>query len=96
MDRTPCLVPFCRRTTKLRYKGEEWICSVHWPQVPTRLRRRKYWLFRRYRRLFGSNHYFAYPPGSPNRLAAVRLDRLCLQAWNACKKAAIERATGIG
>jgi len=91
-ERVPCCVPFCRRTIKGR---GEWICGNHWPAVSTVLRRRKARLFRRYRYLYGDNGFWHFPPGSPKRLAAIKLDRLCRKAWERCKRAAIERAAGI-
>jgi hypothetical protein len=63
--------------------------------VSTVLRRRKSRLFRRYRHLYGDNGFWHFPPGSPKRLAAIKLDRLCRKAWERCKRAAIERAAGI-
>jgi exonuclease I len=36
MARTPCLVPFCGRTTKEPYS--EWICGKHWKLVPARMK----------------------------------------------------------
>lgn len=39
-DRTSCLVPFCRRTRKPKFDGEEWICGDHWRGVPKRVKRR--------------------------------------------------------
>lgn len=100
-DRLCCCVPGCRRTRGQR-KGEppitagmEWICGDHWKLVPTFLRQRKSRLGRRYRRAFGDTPYWQYPAGSPDRLAAVKLDRMCGRAWEICKRAAIERALGI-
>jgi hypothetical protein len=92
-DRLSCSVPFCRRTIK--DDGGEWICQRHWMAVSPTMRRRKYLFFRRYKKRFGRNGYWLYPAGSPDRLEAVRLDRLCRKAWEACKRAAIERAAGI-
>jgi hypothetical protein len=92
-DRLGCCVPFCRRTTKR--DCSEWVCGPHWAAVPTLLKKRKYKLFRLYKRRFGTNGYWAYPAGSPNRLLAVRLERLCEKAWKRCKRAAIETAAGI-
>lgn len=95
-ERISCCVPFCRRTIKCEGPGNyEWICGKHWMLISPTLRRRKYRLFRLYRRLFGDNGYWAYPAGSPKRLEAVRLDRLCDKAWDRCKAVAIERAAGI-
>ncbi len=92
-DRLSCCVPFCGRTTKP--DCSEWICGPHWMAVSPRLRRRKYRLFRVYKRRFGNNGFWAYPAGSPDRLQAVKLDRLCSKAWERCKQAAIETAVGI-
>ncbi|RWB32138.1 MAG: hypothetical protein EOQ42_33510 [Mesorhizobium sp.] len=91
--RVHCVVPFCRRTRKPGCS--EWICGPHWLGISVHLRRRKSRLDRRYRRLFGNNGFWTYPPGSPPRLQAVKLDRLCDLAWDRCKRAAIERAAGI-
>jgi len=52
-------------------------------------------LFRLYRQRFGKNHFSKYPAGSPERIEAVKLDGLCGNAWDACKRQAIERAMGI-
>lgn len=95
VDRINCCVPFCKRTRHNRDNTSEWICAVHWPTCPTHLKRRKYKLFRMYKRRFGSNGYWAYPAGSPNRIAAVKLDKLCNLAWERCKRAIIERAAGL-
>ncbi|CDX19846.1 conserved hypothetical protein [Mesorhizobium sp. ORS 3359] len=91
--RVACCVPFCRRTRKPDCR--EWICGPHWLTVPPHIRRRKFKLFRRYRYLFGDQFWGAFPPGSPKRIMAVKLDRLCLKAWDRCKRVAIERAAGI-
>lgn len=91
--RVACCVPFCRRTRKP--DCSEWICGPHWLAVPAHIRRRKFKLFRRYRHQFGDQFWGAFPPGSKKRLMAVKLDRLCLKAWDRCKSAAIERAAGI-
>lgn len=92
-DRTPCCVPYCRRSTKHSYS--EWICSVHWPAVPKRLKRRLSLFKRRYRQRYGNTAWHLYPAGSDNRIGAVRVDRLIRKVWAACKKAAIESAAGI-
>lgn len=95
-DRLSCCVPFCKRTRHNREGySSEWICGPHWRAIRPALRRRKSFIFRRYKRRFGRNGYWAYPAGSPDRLEAVRLDRLCDKVWDSCKKAAIERAAGI-
>jgi len=71
------------------------VCGEHWKTVPPHFKRRKYKLFRKYKRLFGTNGFWCYPAGSEKRMYAVRLDRLCEKAWKKCKSSAIERATGI-
>lgn len=37
-ERQPCIIPFCRRTTKA-LPNSEWICARHWAAVPRALRR---------------------------------------------------------
>lgn len=88
-----CCVPFCPRTS--RQPGEEWICTEHWRAVPrmTKLRLRASARF--YRKRFGDNGWWTYPPGSPNRLAAVEAERRWSAAWARCKAQAIEIAAGI-
>lgn len=93
--RLSCCVPYCRRTRHNREGFSEWICGDHWRGVPPLLRKRKAKLFRLYRRRYGDKSFWGYPAGSPHRLAAVKLDRICGKAWEACRKAAIERAVGI-
>lgn len=86
-DRLSCCAPFCKRTRGDR-KGDpltpslEWLCQDHWKLVPARLKRRRAKLRRMEKRT-----------GDPARLA--RIDEADRKAWEACKKAAIERAAGI-
>lgn len=99
-ERLQCVVPGCKHTRGDRKDdpvrpGMEWICGDHWNTVPAFLRRRKSRLYRRYRRAFGDNGYWLYPPGSPDRLTAARLDRMCRASWSICRRAAIERGVGI-
>lgn len=94
-DRLPCCVPFCRRTFKNDEGFVEMICGKHWRMASQVKRRRRTRLFRAYRKRFGDNDYWNYPAGSPQRIAAVRLHRLCQKAWQSCKRDAIERAAGI-
>lgn len=37
-DRTPCLIPGCRRTIKAQPPATEWVCGQHWRLVPKRMR----------------------------------------------------------
>ena len=93
-----CCIPFCRRTRK-PWEGmnetSEWICGKHWPLVSKTLRRRDSLFLRRYKKRFGTNSFWCYPAGSPDRIEAARLARLCEMSWERCKKQAIERAAGI-
>lgn len=100
-DRISCCVPFCRHTRGQR-KGEppitentEWICGDHYRLVPRYIRSRRAKLDRLYAKRYGDNGYWTYPPGSPQRLGAIKLDRLCSKSWERCKSAAIEAAGGI-
>lgn len=94
-DRVACVVPFCRRTAKRTHADQEVICGKHWRQVPEARRRAYSRLLRAYRRRFGSNAFWTYPPGSPLRLECLALARRCDVIWTAIKKAAIERAAGL-
>lgn len=92
-DRISCCIPFCRRTTK--HECQEWICGKHWPLVPRHMRRRDSKLVRLYLRRYGKTSFWQMPAGSPQRIAAIKLSRICETSWTACKKQAIERAAGI-
>src|SRR5262249_21584816 len=92
-ERTYCCVPYCRHTS--RKFTSEWICGEHWRGVPKASRRRLSMVRRRYRRRFGDNGFWEYPAGSPDRLPAVRLDRLWRWCWERCKRIAIERGVGL-
>lgn len=94
-DRISCLCPGCRRTYHNREGYNEWICGNHWRLVSPTARRRYSKLRSRYKRRFGTNGFWHYPAGSPNRIEAVRLDRLCGKAWEKVKIQAIERSVGI-
>lgn len=105
VDRIPCVVPFCRRSKKatlgVTYFTDtpEWICGDHWRLVPKKARDVKNRSARELRREIGRNplvaEYWKMPPGSPERLKAVRLWRVHDRIWNRCKRIAIERAGGI-
>lgn len=95
-DRIPCCVPFCRRTADgTKFEGSEIVCGKHWRLASAPLRRRHGRFARLYRRRFGSNGYWHYPPGSPLRLDAIKLGRICNKLWDRCKAQAVERAAGI-
>lgn len=94
-DRISCLCPGCRRTYHNREGYKEWICAVHWRLVSKTAKRRNSRLQRRYERQFGRTPFWHYPAGSPQRIEAVRLARLCDKAWSKVKIQAIERSVGI-
>lgn len=94
-DRIPCVVPFCRRTARPECADTEIICGKHWRLASSILRRRYGRLARAYRRRFGSNGYWDYPPGSEQRIAAIKLGGMCNRLWDRIKRQAIERAGGI-
>lgn len=93
--RCSCLVPGCNHTKRFERPDIEWVCADHWRLVPPWLRRRKSRLFARYRRLFGDEPFWKFPPGSERRLAAVRMNRLLEAVWRICRRAAIERSMGL-
>lgn len=97
VDRLSCCVPFCRRTTKGNFR--EWICAKHWPLVPRALKAEWREAKRKTRRIVARKpsyrEWWTLPPGSSDRLAAIRLWRKLDQCWERCKRAAIEGAAGI-
>lgn len=97
-DRLKCVVPFCRRTRK-KNGHSEWICSVHWPMVSQRTRRRKVensrFIRRELRRNPMASEYWRMKPGSPERLKAVAMWKVSDSIWLKCKQEAIEVAAGI-
>lgn len=104
-DRLQCCVPYCRRTRGQR-KGEppissdeEWICGRHWPLVSYRTRAAYNLAKRRARHILKYKpHYRKFwelPPGAPERCSAVGIVARVGQAWEKCKREAIERAAGI-
>lgn len=95
-NRIPCCVPFCRRTADGdRFKGQEIVCGKHWRLASAVQRRRHSRMARQYRRRFGENGYWQYPPGSALRFDAIKLGRICNGLWDRCKAQAIQRAAGI-
>lgn len=100
-DRHPCCVPYCRRTiaaAKLP-EGHEWICGKHWPLVSKAAKAALRLNGQRIRKVLRKRpeyaEYWKLPPGSPRRRRAVAMWRRNVQAWNRCKREAIERAAGI-
>lgn len=93
-DRTPCCVPFCRRTAP-RDDFSEIMCGKHWRLAPSARRRVYTRIVRAYRRKFGTNGFWAYPPGSPQRLECVALTRRADVVWAVIKRMVVERAGGL-
>lgn len=91
-DRTPCAVPGCRCSTKDPYP--EWVCAKHWRRVVPALRDRFNEQKRLARRIVRRKPlyrtWWLYPPGSSDRLAAIRLWRELDATWDRIKKAAAE------
>jgi hypothetical protein len=94
-NRITCCVPHCARTTKNDEHTKEWICSVHWAQIPKYRRRRDSKLLRLYIKRFGKTAFWEFPAGSKKRIEAARLARLLDKSWAIIRKQAIERAMGI-
>lgn len=93
-DRTPCVVPHCRRTAKNpdRDPDHEVICGNHWKPINGSLRRHYRKLYRRYQRLSEiSPEHLSEEKAAALMRDAVRLDLM----WKQLKKQAIERAMGI-
>lgn len=92
--RQRCCIMGCGRT----YKDEGYtriMCGAHWKMAPTYMRKRHTKLVRRYKREFGDNGYWQYPPGSEKRLAALRLAEMMDRAWELCRAAVADRSMGI-
>ena len=99
MPRLQCCVPFCRRTTANKHGWGEWVCGKHWAAVPKEKRRAWLRLGREVRSAIAleplTREYWKLPPGSPKRIAAVRMWHRYDRIWNRVKRIAIERAGGI-
>ena len=94
--RIPCCVPFCRRTASAaKFPNSSEIICGKCGSLAKAKRRRLRRLQRIYSRRFCGNAPWDYPAGSPQRLEAVRLNRLIDTAWVSLKRAAIEAAGGI-
>ncbi len=95
--RQSCCVPYCRRTCKPFH--HEWICAIHWRMVSREAKRALRLTWRRARKVVARKpqyrEYWTLPPGSPARLSAVAVWRRCEQAFERCKREAIERAVGL-
>lgn len=97
-DRTPCIVPFCRRTAPAdRYPGEEIICAKHWRMVPHRTRRLHSLALRR--RRAAERAYTSTDDPDRRRehmMQVLRYQRLFERISARVRSAAIEAAGGIG
>lgn len=92
--RQRCCIMGCNRT----FKDEGFtvvMCGGHWRMAPAHMRKRHAKLVRRYKREFGNNGFWDYPPGSEKRLAALRLAKMRDRAWDMCRKAVEQRSLGI-
>lgn len=83
-ERTPCMVPHCRRTTKaddpvIEWPDDSWICADHWRSVPRKFKNVK----RRCRRALRRNP------------ASIDLQVRFIRISKRCSRAAIEGAVGI-
>lgn len=95
-ERVPCMVLGCRCTRKPHADlGEEWICAKHWRSVPRWRRRELSRIARAYRRQFGDQGYWKFPPGSEKRIAAIDMDTAWRAVWEQCKIDAQDAALGI-
>lgn len=94
--RIRCCVPFCRRTTAQPFL--EWICHVHWPMVPPRLkakRRLAKRIARHARQRFDRQVQRQEGYFDPQLARVEAAFRLRDQLWERCKRSAIEAAAGL-
>lgn len=94
--RMRCCVPYCRRTTAEPYR--EWICHVHWPMVPARLKakyRMAKRLARRAHHRFGEQVRVQEGYYEPQWVRVEAARSLSGRLWERCKEAAIESAAGL-
>jgi hypothetical protein len=93
MTRIPCLIPFCRCTTRagdpaIEWPDDAWICSKHWRQVPAKFKAVK----RRARRALRAAGALDEHGRYCGQLAPLRRFKLISAR---CTRAAIEAAVGI-
>ena len=84
-ERIQCCIPFCRRTMKQDGRTGEFMCGKHWRLAPLPMRQ----AFTRKQKWFRGESY---------RRRHLPLHR-CVsisEMWRRIKRAAIERAAGIG
>jgi N-acetyl-beta-hexosaminidase len=92
-DRQPCLVPFCRRTCRLRDgvtadRAHPWICGDHWRRVPKRLKRRRQRIYRIWKK-------GAERTDVKSRRLEYRARVLYWRMWDKIAAQAIEISAGI-
>lgn len=99
-----CCVPFCSRLRGKRKRekpshDEHWVCATHWAAVPAGLKRRKQlhekFVKREIARRPLMARWWKLPPGSPERIKAIRMFGLSTTLSRRCARAAIEAAGGI-
>lgn len=110
--RVSCAVAGCTRGTTRIENGPDWrwlntgtndpgwLCGVHWPRVPRSLKTRRSAVTRLWKRRLRKarvRSFWELPPGSPQRIAIVRTERLLIAIWSRCVRIAageIEAADG--
>lgn len=99
--RTSCCVPFCRRTvaTERIAPNTEWTCANHWRNVPLMKRKAYHAEVRQAEKIIARKplyrEWWKFPPGSADRLAAIRMWKKLNAMWDELKTIAIERGAGI-
>ena len=87
---TICSVPHC--PGKSRKDWHEWLCGRHFRMASREARRENN---RAWRLVEQDGNFWRFPPGSPERLAAVDRFHAAERAWECVKVEAIEAAVGI-
>ncbi len=90
-DRTPCCVPFCKRTAK-KSESDEVICGAHGRLIDKDLKAKWRNLSREV------DNAMQRPPEAydgTERLRVVADFRRCEELWGQMKRQAIERAVGV-
>jgi hypothetical protein len=94
--RVSCLIEGCPSTTTTAEtlvdarwletnSGEGYfLCSRHWRLVPRYMKRRRRVLIKLWRKYNPSGCFWDYPPGSPERLKILRIEKLIRLTWERC------------
>jgi hypothetical protein len=101
--RVSCAVAGCHRSTTTIENRPEWrwlntgtndpgwLCGTHWPRVPRALKTRRSAVTRLWKRRLRKarvQSFWELPPGSPQRIAIVRTERLLQLIWVRCVRIA--------